>query len=172
MQILLHNRSNLSTRMTIQKKHLYHGCALAQIVEHQGFTSLEMEKSVDKASDGYGHYLINASCELFIKYRSAPDGEHVWYFSFKAEEVNRIRQRSREIPRCFVALVCAPDEICILDTEELCHLISLRVRTREQRVTLRLRPGCSFTVEGDRGHLPRTVRRKRFPEALFCQAVA
>jgi len=56
-------------------------------VEHQGFTSLEVEKSVDKASGAYGHYRINSSCELFIKYRSAPDGELIWNFKFEADEV-------------------------------------------------------------------------------------
>jgi CDP-glycerol glycerophosphotransferase (TagB/SpsB family) len=157
--------------MTIQKKHFYHGCALAQIVEHQGFTSLQANKSLDKASDDYGHYIINTSSELFIKFRSAPDGKQVWHFKFDAEEVKRIRQRAKVIPQCFVALVCAPKEICLLDTEELGHLINLRVRTREQTVTARLRPGCSFTVQGSEGELPHTVRRKRFPEALFCQAV-
>lgn len=157
--------------MTIQKKHFYHGCALAQIVEHQGFTSLQAGKLVDKASDGYGHYLINTSCELFIKYRSEPDGDQVWYFKFDADEVKRIRQRAKVIPQCFVALVCASADICLLDMEELGHLINLRVRTREQSVTARLRPGCSFTVAGDDGQLQHTVRRKRFPEALFCQAV-
>ena len=157
--------------MKIQKKHRYHGCALAQIVEHQSFTSLRAGKLVDKAPDGYGHYLINASCELFIKYRSEPDGKQVWHFKFDAEEVKRIRQRAKVIPQCFVALVCALEEICMLDTEELGHLINLRVRTREQSVTARLWPGCSFTVQGSEDELPHTIRRKRFPEALFCQAV-
>lgn len=154
--------------MRIQKKHLYHGCALAQIVEHQGFTSLEVEKSVDKASGAYGHYRINSSCELFIKYRSAPDGELIWNFKFEADEVKRVCQRIIVVPNCFVALVCAPEEICVLHIDDLKQLIKLGVRTREQRVTARLSPGCSFTVEGDKGQLPYTVRRKRFPEALFC----
>lgn len=161
------NPLRLPQRMRIQKKHLYHGCALAQIVEHRGFTSLHIEKSVDKASDTYGHYCINRATHLFIKYRSKGEDAQEWGFSFKAEEVKRILQCSKKATQCFVALVCAPKEVCLLDISQLRQLISFRVRSNDQRITASLKPRCGFAVVGDKGQLSQKVRRNRFPKAVL-----
>lgn len=153
--------------MEIQKKHLYHGCALAQIVEHRGFTSLHVDKSVDKASDSYGHYRINEATHLFIKYRRKGKDAQEWGFSFKAEEVKRILQCSKKATWCFVALVCAPQEICLLDMQQLRQLISFHEDISDQRITASLKPRCGFAVVGDKGQLSRKVCRNRFPKAVL-----
>jgi len=153
--------------MRIQKKHLYHGCVLAQIAEHRGFTSLHVEKTVDKASDTYGHYRINRATHLFIKYRSKDEHAYAWDFRFQAQEVKRIRDCAGKAPRCFVALVCAPHEICLLDMQELRQLLSFRVRSKDQRITASLAPRCGFSVAGDEGQLSQKVRRNRFPKAVL-----
>ena len=49
----------------IQKQDLYHGAALTQIVEHPTF------KALNRASKNYGHYLVNADREVFVKYSAS-----------------------------------------------------------------------------------------------------
>ncbi len=51
--------------MKIQEQDIYHGAALTQIAEHESF------KALNKGSERYGHYLINADCHVFIKYSKA-----------------------------------------------------------------------------------------------------
>ena len=94
--------------MKTQRKHLFHGAALSQIVEHPAFTAL------NKASDAYGHYLVNGSTRMFVKYRGNHDGP--WLFQFSCDEVARVLDdiSSGFAGRSFVVMVCADTTICAL----------------------------------------------------------
>jgi hypothetical protein len=63
--------------MKIQEQDFYHGPALMQIVEHPSF------KALNKGSNRYGHYLVNADCHVFVRYSKA-EGD-AWSFTFTQE---------------------------------------------------------------------------------------
>ena len=65
----------------------YHGAALTQIVEHSSF------KALNKASEKYGHYLVNTDQHVFVKYTKASNSspkKSSWQFTLQPEEKQSI----------------------------------------------------------------------------------
>ena len=143
--------------MQIEKKHKYHGAALAQLVEDRRFTAL------NKASHHYGHYLVNDATRLFVKYSSKTQP---WHFTFSDDETVRIANDSAGGGRVFIALVCGDDAVCAFPAAELWQVID-RDSAGPQQVTVKRPLGKSMRVTGTSGELARTVARTDFPDIVL-----
>lgn len=70
--------------MLIKEKHVFHGAALAQLVEHPEF------KALNKADGKYGHYVVNTDRRLLFKHRAKSGSP--WHFTFKADDLKTITE--------------------------------------------------------------------------------
>ncbi len=144
--------------MKIQEQDRFHGAALTQIVEHKSF------KALNKASDKYGHYLINTDRHVFIKYRKAESTP--WSFTVQPEELRAIAAELVAGPTVYLALVCGSVTICALRSDEIQSVLDLSA-TEPQWIRVNVPKGGSCHVTGSGGALKRTVPHNSFPNKLF-----
>lgn len=144
--------------MRIQEKHIYHGAALTQIVEHPSF------KALNKADDRYGHYLVNRNRRLLVKYRTS--SESPWQFSFPKSEVALMASDLEGGAKLFLCLVCGAETVAVLDEEQVRTVLDLG-SAGQQWVVIELPLGSSLRARGSAGDLPRTIPHKAFPGKIF-----
>jgi hypothetical protein len=144
--------------MKIQEQDRFHGPALMQIVEHKSF------KALNRASNRYGHYLINTDRQVFVKYRT--NKTQSWTFVFQPDELQALRSALKSGDKVYVCLVCGTVTICCLSEEELKTVID-PTSTMQQSVRVDVPKGGSCHVSGSRGALPRVVPHNSFPEKVF-----
>ncbi|MCG5541894.1 MULTISPECIES: hypothetical protein [unclassified Halorhodospira] len=144
--------------MKVQDQDIYHGAALTQVVEHESF------KALNKGSGRYGHYLVNADCNVFVKYSTHEDGP--WIFNFQPDHLEPIRNVLGTESRAFVCLVCGEKTVCALSSEEIQEVINLHAGN-PQWVRVQFPSGGSCRVQGSAGTLSRTVPHNSFPNKLF-----
>lgn len=144
--------------MKIQEQDRFHGAALTQIVEHESF------KALNKASEKYGHYLINTDHHVFVKYRK-PESTP-WSFTVQPDELKAISSELMAGHTVYLALVCGTTTICALTSDEIQAVINLSV-TASQWIRVDIPKGGSCHVTGSAGALKRTVPHNSFPNKLF-----
>lgn len=150
--------------MKIQEKDFYHGAALTQIVEHNSFTAL------NKADNKYGHYIINHDIRLFIKSAKKTTEDCVWQFTFNRDELNLIQKNfpsNNSANKLFVCLVCVPNTICVLNEDQLNHIISFSPSKITQWIKVEGPENKSMRVKGSNGPLDKTIPHNAFPNILF-----
>jgi len=101
--------------MKIQEQDQYHGAALTQIVEHESF------KALNRASEKYGHYLVNTDKHVFVKYRTA--NRSPWTFTVQPDELAAIKTETDQDHEVFLCLVCGGKTVCALNSEEIKNVI-------------------------------------------------
>ncbi|TJZ69746.1 hypothetical protein [Chitiniphilus eburneus] len=144
--------------MKIQEQDQFHGAALTQIVEHLSF------KALNRASEKYGHYLVNTDRHVFAKYSTATHSP--WSFSFKLNDLEAIQAEIDAQNIVFLCLVCGTTTVCALNEDEFSKLIDLRSPTSQWiRVEVPLRGSCH--VSGSLGALKHTVPHNSFPVKVF-----
>lgn len=143
--------------MKINEKHLYHGAALAQIVEHASF------KALNKAPDGaYGHYILNQGTALWMKYAT---GEPEWQFTFNPTDL--VALRGDPSAQVLAVLVCGQRSVCLLHRAELVDLIDLSAAS-SQWLRIGAPAGTGLKVRGQQDPTrAKTIPHNRFPNELF-----
>jgi hypothetical protein len=142
----------------IQEKDIYHGAALTQIVEHDSF------KALNRASNKYGHYLINADRHVFIKYRTADASP--WQFIIQPDEVSAICLEAGANRTIYLCLVCGITTVCALNIDEIKTVIDVE-SSLQQWIRVEVPNGGSCHVSGSSGKLQRTVPHNSFPNKVF-----
>ena len=151
--------------MKIQDKDIFHGSALTQIVEHPSF------KALNKASEKYGHYLINTDQHIYVKHRSSPEkrkkdtGEH-WQFTLQEEEKQIFQEESKQFSRLFLCLVCGSKTICTLSADEIKGIIKLETPGTSW-IHIVIPSGGSCHISGTDGKLKKTISHNSFPDKVF-----
>lgn len=131
---------------------------------------------VERLGDHRGHYRINKTVTCLAKYAkpepsSSRDHGSKWKFRFRPNEMNILSGdlgRASLFGRAFVGLICVPDSICLLKSDE-CQTL-LRPMKKSAAVDVRVtRPrDCQMTVGVPGGpELDGKVPQSRFPELLF-----
>ncbi len=144
--------------MKTQEKHIYHGAALTQIVEHGSF------KALNRASGKYGHYLVNTDRHVFVKYRKGSGS--TWTHTFTKEEIDTIRDQMRANVAVLLCLVCDKTTVCALNRNEIENVLDLN-QLKQQWVRVSIPRGGSCHVSGSNGTLARSVPHNSFPDKLF-----
>ena len=144
--------------MRIQEKHMFHGSALTQIVEHPSF------KALNRASSHYGHYLVNTDTQILVKYRTAECSP--WQFVFSPDEIHELRQAHISKNDTFICLVCGSVTVCVLNEVESKTVLDMG-EISSQSVTVEVQKGASCRVKGTGGKLRRAVPHNAFPARLF-----
>lgn len=131
---------------------------------------------VTKLEDHRGHFRINQTVNCLVKYSrpvSPPSGPgtSTWGFHFSRNEQRILSDdlgHASLFGRALVGLICVPDSICLLKSDEWRKLLRpVREDSRENvRVT---RPtGCWMEVEVPNGpELDHKIPQSRFPDLLF-----
>jgi hypothetical protein len=143
--------------LRIEKKHLHHGAALTQLVEDPRFTSL------NKATSAYGHYVINKTSRLFVKYSTK--SAQPWRFAFSEDEIARIKTDTALDGKVFVAFVCGQDGVCAFPANDLWSLVDVDAGT--QSVTVERPLGKSMQVKGAAGKLTGKIAVTSFPDLVL-----
>jgi len=142
----------------IQEKHIFHGAALTQIVEHPSF------KALNRASNDYGHYLVNTDKQVFVKYRTGERSP--WQFVFGADQIKKLHRAFESEDGVYLCLVCGSATVCALDREQIAAVLHIRA-DKSQSITVEAPKGRSCRVRGTAGQLRGTVPHKAFPSKLF-----
>lgn len=145
----------------IDKYEPLHGAALAQLTTDDRFTSL------NRASDRYGHYLINDSSRVWTKYSSAAGPR--WQFTFTADDVAHIWYDGEDHPDSMlhVVLVCGSETICPLNLDELWTVLDFDENESSQAIVVSAPAGKSMRVKGPIGRLTHTVPHNAFPTCVL-----
>jgi hypothetical protein len=146
--------------MKIQEQDSFHGSALMQIVEHPSF------KALNKGSNRYGHYLVNADCHIFVRYSKAESGS--WSFTFNADQLEPIANISKSKADIFICFVCGQYSICLLNQSQIKQILDIE-SADTQWVKVVAPEGKSFRVSGSSGTLKGTVAHNAFPKNLFAE---
>ena len=149
--------------MAVAKKALFHGAALIAIVEDPTFTAL------NKASDAYGHYKVNETAKLWIKYAKTPSRQQagdVYQFSFSPDDLQAIKADRVRGGRILIPLVCGDELICCLTREELFSRIPAPIKQTSVRVMRLSRPGTQPRVLIE-GAAEFNVPGSRYPKIVF-----
>ncbi len=144
--------------MKIVDKELYLGAALTQIVECIGFASMR------KASATLGHYEVNDSRRLLIRYTQSERGP--WYFTFRPRDVRLMKEELGKARAFFLGLVCGNTATCLLTADQLVQVLDLAL-AESQSIRVHTRHGASLTVSGSGGALNGKVTHHAFPAGLF-----
>lgn len=144
--------------MRIQEQDIYHGAALTQIAEHASF------KALNKDSERYGHYLINADCHVFIKYSRSASSP--WSFTFTPEQLEPLRNIQESQADLYACFVCGHETVCLLSQEQLEQVIDISAGN-SQWVRVEVPKGSSCRVFGSKGKLKKTIPHNAFPANLF-----
>lgn len=144
--------------MKIQEQDVFHGPALAQIVEFPAF------KALNKVDQKYGHYVVNTNRRLVMKYAKTPSP---WKFSFSVDDL-RVLGRDIDLrdARTFVVLVCKHETICVLTQDQLMSVVDI-YDPRAQAITVSFPDGGGLRVEGTLGKLAEVVPHNAFPGVIF-----
>lgn len=146
--------------MTIQKKDLFHGAALTQIVEHERF------KALNKADDRrYGHYLMNHNVVLSVKYATTARQSN-YSFTFSPKDIDSIKRDALSGKEAFVVLVCGEVVIACLTFDDIQDKFEFDVDA-VQSLRVRVDPGKRLRVTGGKGISELLIPRNRFPDCLF-----
>ncbi len=147
---------------SITKHERYHGAALAKVVKFPTFKKLNRHPL-----GGFGHYLINETISLFVKYTTS--GADHWQFTFSGPELRRIYKASNDehTEHVWVAFVCAKDGICLLEKAELGKVLKIRGARKARWLTIERKPNQGYRVKGSQGSLGRAITRSRFPKFIF-----
>ncbi|AXE34017.1 hypothetical protein [Chromobacterium phragmitis] len=143
--------------MRIQTQDFYHGAALMQIVEHPSF------KALNKASEKYGHYLINKDQHIFIKYSTAE--ESPWQFKLSPDDIVSLEKACRKKEPAWLCLVCGGVAICALNKAEMLVVFDFTSQTNWVKVTIPPRGQCR--VAGSNGDLDYAIPSNAFPAKVF-----
>lgn len=144
--------------MPIDKYEFIHGAALVQVVNHPSFTAL------NRASERYGHYLINDDRHLFVKYSTSHRSP--WQFTFRADDIDAIQAEVGSSPT-FVALVCGRDGVAVIVGEAILGLFAEAQRADQQAIVVTRPSGGSYRVAGPRGQLAQTIPMNAFPDRIL-----
>lgn len=144
--------------MKIQDQDLYHGAALTQIVEHKSF------KALNRASEKYGHYLVNTDKHVFVKYRTV--NRSPWTFTVQPDELAVIKAEIDQNYEVFLCLVCGGKTVCALNSEEINNVINSSSNS-SQWIRVEVPKGGSCHVNGSVGNLKLSVPHNSFPEKVF-----
>ena len=144
--------------MKIQKKDLFHGSALTQIVENPLFTAL------NKADEKYGHYQINHDKRLLVKHTS--NDKAPWSFTLQPDDIDTVVADISSDQKSFLCLVCGQTTICILTTEEFEQLVDTNGKTA-QWIKVDCRPGSGMRVSGSAGSIKAVIAHNAFPKKIF-----
>lgn len=144
--------------MKIQEKDIYHGAALTQIVEHSSF------KALNRASEKYGHYLVNTDHHVLVKYRKLTRSPYV--FTFQPDEINHLAATLDSQDNVFFCFVCGKETVCALEKSEILTVLN-PTSSVTQFVRIEIPKGGSCHVSGSAGKLPRTVPHNSFPDKVF-----
>jgi hypothetical protein len=144
----------------IQEQDIYHGAALTQIAEHPSF------KALNKGSERYGHYLVNADCHIFVKYARSDEGP--WVYNIQPEQLEPLRNIVKSDARGFLCLVCGHVTICALDEDEIAEVIDVDADDG-QWIRVEAPAGGGCRVIGSLGKLRRVVPHNSFPKKLFVE---
>ena len=144
--------------MQIQEKHLIHGAALTQIVEHESF------KALNRAGPEMGHYVVNTDTRLLVKYSKHEASP--WSFTFNISHVDILAQDMASGYSVFLCLVCGTTTVIALNEDEIRTAIDLE-DSGTQWLRVELPQGGSPHVRGKAGSLKRTIPHKSYPSRLF-----
>jgi len=144
--------------MKIQKKDLFHGSALTQIVEDPLFTAL------NKADEKYGHYQINHNKRLLVKHTSSNNSP--WSFTLQPDDIDTVIGDISSDQQSFLCLICGETTICILTTEEFEQIIDTS-ENKAQWVKVDCPPGSGMRVSGTAGSIRSIIAHNAFPKKLF-----
>jgi hypothetical protein len=123
---------------------------------------------LNKASDSYGHYLINTDRHFFVKYSTSEAGP--WSFTFQREELETIGAKVVQYPRTYICLVCGKKTFCCLEAAEWLTVLDPGSASAQWiKVTI---PGARGRchVSGSRGALKRKIPHSSFPAKVFKDA--
>jgi hypothetical protein len=144
--------------MKIQEKDIYHGSALTQVVEHDQF------KALNRATEKYGHYIINADRTIHIRHSTARRSP--WTYTIKEHDCEIITEDIDAGKTVFIVLVAGSSTVCALNQDEIDTLLDRSCST-PQWLRLDVPTGGSIRVGGSSGELSRKVPHSSFPEKLF-----
>jgi hypothetical protein len=144
--------------MKIQDQDVYHGAALTQVVQHDSF------KALNRASEKYGHYLVNKDHHMFVKYRT--NRKSPWSFTLQADELAAIQAEIKGKKFVFLCLVCGYSTICALTQEELVNTVDVE-SSSSQWVRVTVPKGGSCRVTGSVGTLSKVIPHNSFPDKIF-----
>ena len=151
--------------MSLLDREMYHGAALAQIVESGGGASIR------KASRAFGHYEIESGYfsagrgrRLLIRHSSAAAGP--WRFVLRPKELALLRADQSDGCDVFVCLVCGTEAICVLTAVQIRQVVALDAAA-PQSIRVYARPHASIHVAGSAGELPGAIPKHAFPGNLF-----
>ena len=144
--------------MIIQEKDLYHGAALTQVVEHRSF------KALNRATQAYGHYLINTDRHLYVKHSKKK--ESPWQFTFEKKHIQLIAQLIQNGRKVFLCIVCGGKTVCVLTEGEISEVLNLDDK-HQQWISVSVPRSGSCHVKGGGGKLERTIPHNSFPDKVF-----
>ena len=143
--------------MHIQEQDLFHGAVLTQLVEFADSITIKKNKNE------FGHYIINGSINIIVKYRSSRRSP--WRFGFSENEIKIMQQMFADEEVLYLVLVCGSRTICVLNKDELNSVIN--VFSSDSWITVESRYGSSMWVRGSGGRLDCSIRHNDFPKKLF-----
>jgi hypothetical protein len=152
------NPTKEEATVKIQEKDRYHGAALTQIVEHPSF------KALNRASEKYGHYIINTDRNIFVKYRT--NNKTPWQFGLKQEELVWLNDNVSRGDKVYLCLVCGVTTVCALEKSEINTLVDL-ASSDSQYIGVDVPKGGSCHLSGSKGKLKKTIPHSSFPDKVF-----
>lgn len=146
--------------MRIQSQDLYHGAALTQIVESNGFTALNRDP------EKYGMYLLNHDRRLLIKHASSTRADGKYPFTFSETDLGVLASCEIASPeKVFIALVCGTEVICGLDMAIASTMMDFGSPTK-QWITVEAESGKKLRTRGSLGEGP-LVAQNAFPAMVL-----
>ena len=146
--------------MPLSKFELYHGTVLSQIVRSKGISLKLFERH---EQHGWGEYEVSDnhfSYRVMIKSTATVRKTRKGFsanFTFSAEDINRIRNTPGSI---LVCLVCADQEICTLEMEDV-HALGLLRKVEASNVIVSWSKGSALHVKSKWEGLKHTIPRNR-----------
>ncbi|MCK4798737.1 MAG: hypothetical protein KAT05_15275 [Spirochaetes bacterium] len=146
--------------MALSKFELYHGTVLSQIVRSRGISLKLFERH---EQHGWGEYEVSDnhfSYRVIIKSSATVRTTRKGFaanFTFSAEDINRIRNVPGSI---LVCLVCADQEICTLEMEDV-HALGLLRKAEACNVIVTWSKGTALHVKSKLEKLNYTIPRNR-----------
>lgn len=145
--------------MALSKFELYHGAVLSQMVRSKGISLKLFERN---EQHGWGEYEVSDnhfSYRVIIKATATVKKTRKGFsanFTFSAEDINRIRS----VGSILVCLVCADQEICTLEMEDIQALGLLR-KVASCNVIVSWEKGTALHVKSKLETLGYTIPRNR-----------
>ena len=146
--------------MPLSKFELYHGTVLLQIVRSKGISLKLFERNEQhgwseyEVSDNHFSYRVMIKSTATVR---KPRNRFSSNFTFSAEDINRIRNTPGSI---LVCLVCADQEICTLEMEDV-HALGLLRKVESSNVIVFWSKGTALHVKSKLETLKYTIPRNR-----------